>query len=72
MNADLNEGATDGKYKKVVMDRGLASPDTYNDRRELSDAWHGIHETPAKVNPGSGRAVRTPNYVQTQKAETDF
>lgn len=72
MNGALNEGATDGKYKKVVADRDLADTATYNDRRDLSDAWNGIHETPDKVNPGSGRTVRTPNYVPTSTAERDF
>lgn len=72
MNADLNEGATDGKYKKVVQDRGLAEPGTYNERRDLDDAWHGIHEAPTKVVPGRGQAARTPNFVATPQAEDDF
>lgn len=73
MNAEMNEGSTDGKYKKVIQDRGgSVESGTYDDRRILDDAWHGIHEAPAKINPGTGRAVRTPNFVSTPPAENDF
>ena len=72
MNADFNEGATDSKYKKVVQDRGLAEPGTYELRRDLDDAWHGIHEAASKNVPGRNQSARTPNFVQTPTAEEDF
>lgn len=65
MNADLHEGATDGKYKKVVRDRGGVVEDTtWRARVDLADPYYGIHEEPAKVTPDD-KVVRTPNYVQT-------
>ncbi|OAA24511.1 hypothetical protein UG55_102933 [Frankia sp. EI5c] len=64
MNADLVEGMTDGKFKKVVQNRGQAERTTYQDRKALSDVYYGIHETPVKVLP-DGRSARTPDYVAT-------
>lgn len=65
MNASLDEGATDGKYKKVINDRSGAEPTTYAGRVLLDDANFGIHEAEDKVVPG-GRGVRyTPGYVPT-------
>lgn len=66
MNADLNEGMTDGKYKKVVQDRGgFVEPTTYEDRKDLSTTWYGgIYEESNKIRP-DGKVVRTPNYVST-------
>lgn len=65
MNADLNEGATDGKYKKVVRNRGgFVDPGTALDRAQLDDAYYGIHEIQPKVRP-DGKIVATPNYVNT-------
>ncbi len=68
MNAELSEGMTDGKYKKVVQNRGgFVDPSAYADRRDLSDVWYGgIYEEPSKVRP-DGEVVRTPNYVPTPK-----
>ena len=65
MNGDLNEGATDGKYKKVIRDRGgYIDPGTTLNRLELDDHFYGIHEDRSKVRP-DGKIVSTPNYVRT-------
>lgn len=65
VNAELHQGATDGKYKKVVRDRGgFVEHATYVSRRDLSDQWYGIHETPVKVS-GDGIAAPTADYVVT-------
>lgn len=68
MNDSLSEGATDGKYKKVIQDRdGAVEAATYADRADLDDYYHGIHEKQPKVRP-DGRIVATPNYVPTRPA----
>lgn len=69
MNGDLNEGLTDGKYKKVVHDRGgVVEHTTIASRDDLKDVWYGIHEAAVKERP-DGRNCGTPNYVYTRPAE---
>lgn len=64
MNANLSEGSTDGKYKKIVRDRGgVVEPGTYEARDDLDDLWYGIHEKKVKVAP-DGLLHATPDYVQ--------
>lgn len=63
-NAELAEGMSDGKYKKVVTDRGVAEPATYEARRDLHDAYYGIHEARTKVL-GDGTMHVTPDFVTT-------
>lgn len=68
-NAELAEGMSDGKYKKVVTDRGgVVDPATYAERRDLSDAHFGIHEARTKVL-GDGTVHVTPDYVATAPAQ---
>lgn len=63
MNASLSEGATDGKYKKVVYDRdGVIDPATAESRADLNDQWYGIHEKRVKVAP-DGLLHATPSFV---------
>lgn len=65
MNADLSEGLTDGKYKKVVQNRGgTVEGGTAAARVELNDNWYGIHEILTKTSP-DGLRHPTPNYVPT-------
>ncbi|MFF1693175.1 hypothetical protein ACFVXC_06035 [Streptomyces sp. NPDC058257] len=65
LTGDLNEGVTDGAYKKVVTDRGgVVEATTYAVRSDLDDRWYGIHEDPVKHRPDGG-AVSTPNFVAT-------
>jgi hypothetical protein len=67
MNADLHEGATDGKYKKVIQNRGgVVESTTYLERSDLFDAYFGIHEKAVKVS-GDGVVAATPNYVPTHE-----
>jgi hypothetical protein len=62
MNADLAEGMSDGKYKKVVTDRGgNISPETAEDRRDLGSRFD-IAESRRKVL-GDGTVHVTPDYV---------
>lgn len=69
MNAEMNEGSSDGKYKKVVRDRGgVIAPGTYESREDLNDQYYGIHEKTVKVAP-DGLLHTTPNFVATAKAE---
>ena len=65
-NRALNEGMTDGVYKKVVQDRGgKVDPLTYATRREFSDVWYGIHEIDPKMMP-DGLMRNTPNFEQSR------
>ena len=64
-NEDLAEGMSDGKYKKMVQDRGgQVDEATYMDRAALSDVWYGMHEAPVKVLP-DGTLHVTPETVPT-------
>ena len=70
-NAELCEGSTDGKYRKIVMDRGGVVEDTtYRARCDLTDGWYGIHEAPSKMTP-DGMRVRTPYCVSTPGASPE-
>lgn len=72
LNSEMYEGLTDGKYKKVVRDRGGYVEDcTYESRRDLDDLYFGIHEDPTKVLP-DGRIVHTPDYIDTPSAVNIF
>lgn len=52
LNGELGEGATDGKYKKVLKtDRGgVVEPNLAAERRQL-DWYYGINEAPTKIRP---------------------
>ncbi len=57
MNASLNNGATDGKYRKVRPDTevGFGSEETLANRQSLHPFWgYGFitSEYPNKANPG--------------------
>ena len=59
MNGGLNEGATDGKYRKVRPDTevipGLGYEQTMDNRQTLHPFYgygFATSEYPAKVNPG--------------------
>jgi hypothetical protein len=69
MNAELSEGMTDGKYKKVIRDRGaFVEASTQLNRTDLSDAYYGIHEERTKTLP-DGLVHQTPNFVPTASVE---
>lgn len=68
LGGEMNEGLTDGGYKKISRDRGgSVDPATYAARSDLSDVWHGIHEANSKQRP-DGQTVRTPGYVPNPPA----
>lgn len=74
MNAELNEGATDGKYKKIIVDRGglgVTQSATTRARIDLNDVWYGRHEDEIKIRP-DGQPVHTPNFVQTPPSQAGF
>lgn len=63
MNADLAEGASDSKYKKIEMDRGgNVGLETWEARRDLSQRDFGMQEAKEKVL-GDGTIHVTPDYV---------
>ena len=64
MNAELSEGSTDGKYKKIVTNRGgVIDPATWENREDLN-VEYGLHETNPKVAP-DGLLHNTPDYVRS-------
>lgn len=70
LNGDLIEGATDGRYKKVVNNRGgMVEGSTYANRDELDDVWYGIHETQPKDVPGMTGYHSSPQYVPTREPD---
>lgn len=61
-NQDMLAGATDGTWKKAVMDRGgIVEPQTSEVRKRMSGVWHGFNETQPKIT-ADGRSVSTPYY----------
>lgn len=60
---ELFEGATDGAYKKAVMNRGGFPEACFAPvRRRMAGVWHGFNEVQPKVLP-DGRIVETQNYL---------
>lgn len=65
-NASLNEGATDGKYRKVrpntTVDPGMGDELVRANRRSLHAFWNwGFADTeaPNKVSPGADKGTGT-------------
>ena len=72
MNAALSEGMTDGKYKKVVRDRGgFVDVATEDSRRDLDDIWFGIHEKQVKMAPDN-LLHATPQFEQNAAVNRDL
>lgn len=67
MNNNFSEGSTDGKYKKVVPNRGgVIDPATEENRADLHDNFYGTGpEKQVKVTP-DGLLHATPEYVARQ------
>lgn len=72
MNAELSEGSTDGKYKKIATNQrgGIVEPTTYENRRHLNDYYWGLHEVNPKVAP-DGLLHSTPDFVANPAAHLD-
>lgn len=63
---ELDAGATDGKYRKVIADRGGDVERAFvANRTDLSGAFYGIHETPEMEVPGCAHACFNPYEVST-------
>lgn len=68
MSGNLQEGATDGTYKKIIRERGgFVENTTWEARKDLADVWYGMYEAPVKTN-SSGQEVVTPNTVKTRRS----
>jgi hypothetical protein len=66
---ELEQGMIDGTYKQVSPNRGGdIEPTTHDARRDLDDAWYGIHEALVKSLP-DGLASVTPTYQATPEAD---
>jgi hypothetical protein len=71
MNASLEQGMTDGSYKKVAADRG-GFPEVDRRARDLADldnVWYGFHECEVKVFPDGSKPRATRNYADTGDLE---
>jgi hypothetical protein len=70
MNAELDTGLADGRYKQVIKDRGgFPEGATEGARRDLHDMWYGIHETPRKQLATLDGPRRTQGYTATPEAD---
>jgi hypothetical protein len=64
VNDELEAGATDGKYRKVINDRGGVVEHIFTSDREcLTGAFYGIHEAGQMRVPGGDRSCRNPYGV---------
>lgn len=71
-NRELDAGATDGKYKKVIADRGgVVEHDFVADRMDLTDGFYGIHEAPSMIRP-DGRHCSNPYGVSTPAPAPEY
>lgn len=71
-NRELDEGMTDGKYRKGVTDRGgVVENLTFESRSCLTDGFYGIHEAQEKITP-DGIRVRTPYCTRTPMAVPEY
>jgi hypothetical protein len=65
-NRELEAGATDGKYRKVIADRGGDVEHTFvANREDLVNGFYGIHEAPVMEVPGCTRSCSNPYAVST-------
>lgn len=73
VSKELDAGATDGKYRKVIADRGGEVEQTFMDnRRDLTGAFYGIHEAASMAVPGCSRSAANPYAVSTPMPEPEY
>jgi hypothetical protein len=73
VNRELEAGATDGKYRKVIADRGgVVERDFVANRADLTNAFYGIHEAPTMEVPGCSRACSNPYAVSTPVPRPEY
>lgn len=71
-NNELSAGMTDGKYKKVIADRGGEVEHTFvENRRHLIDGYYGVHESPSMMRP-DGRQCTNPYAVPMPEADPAY
>jgi hypothetical protein len=71
MNRDLETGMVEASHRMVVKDRGgIVEQTTWEARKELSDTYHGIHES-ASMHTPDGLRTTDPYYVPTAKPEPE-
>jgi hypothetical protein len=72
-NRELEAGATDGKYRKVINDRGGDVEHSFvANRTDLVGGFYGIHEAPLMEMPGSSRACANPYAVHTPMPDPEY
>lgn len=71
MNKDLEDGMSDGKYKKIAPNRGgdTEAELTYQMREDLNDVYYGIHEAADKQLPDGTTDRRSLEYVSNKTAQ---
>ena len=65
---------TDGKIRKVIMDRGgVVESATPACRADLTDGWYGIHEAQSKIDTRTtcASALRTASVPPQADPESD-
>jgi hypothetical protein len=74
VNRELEAGATDGKYRKVIADRGGEVEHTFvENRMDLTSAFYGIHESPVFQVPGRpGQPCTNPYAVATPAPDPGY
>lgn len=74
VNRELEAGATDGKYRKVIADRGGDVEHTFAaNRADLTNAFYGIHESSVMQVPGRpNRPCANPYAVATSCPDPDY
>jgi hypothetical protein len=70
LNADLMEGMSDGKYQKVIENRGgvVEKELAYGTLEDLSDTYYGIHEAQIKRLPDGTLDRHSLDDVDTKPA----
>lgn len=74
MNYELANGAIDGKYKRIRPDTCTGGHDgrpgnTYDNRLDLDDVWHGFHESATVRVPGLEKRIPMPYYYPNPPAD---
>lgn len=73
VNRELDAGATDGRYRKVIADRGGDVEHTFvENRMDLTNAFYGIHESPVMQVPGCARPCTNPYAVITPAPSPEY
>jgi hypothetical protein len=67
-NKALEDGMSDGKYKKITPNRGgvVDTAMVAKVRGDLHDIWFGIHEAAIKTLPDGTVDDRSAEYVATK------